>query len=75
MTNTGGGQVTIIPAWVSKRDESGVWAVLGSEPSESAEEVFVPMSALESVVLSRDLIRDSADRVFGVLIYKKESPK
>lgn len=59
--------MTIIPAWIRKKDESGVWAVLGSEPTKDAKEEFIPAEKIENVVLSE---KESNGRTFGVIVLK-----
>lgn len=60
--------MTIIPAWIRKRDETGVWAILGSEPPADAQEVFVPESRVESVVMHDQEVNG---RKFGILVLKE----
>lgn len=60
--------MTIIPAWIRKRDETGVWAILGSEPPINAQEVFVPESRIESVVMHDQEVNG---RKFGILVLKE----
>ena len=60
--------MTIVPAWIRKRDETGVWAILGSEPPLDAKEVFVPESQIESVVMHDQEVHG---RKFGILVLTK----
>jgi hypothetical protein len=46
----------VIPAWIRKRDETGVWAILGSEP---------PAARVESVVESE---HEAGGRRFGIIV-------
>jgi hypothetical protein len=61
---------TIMPAWIRKRDETGVWAILGSEPTADAKETFIPAEQVESVVESEHEIEG---RKFGVIVWKPQS--
>ncbi|NBW12083.1 MAG: hypothetical protein EBR82_29035 [Caulobacteraceae bacterium] len=56
---------TIIPAWIRKRDEAGVWAILGSEPKADAKETFIPAAHVASVVESE---HEAGGRRFGVIV-------
>lgn len=60
---------TIVPAWIRKRDETGVWAILGSEPRTDATEVFVPAEKIENVVMHDEEV---FGRFFGIIIFKNE---
>ena len=59
--------MNIIPAWVRKRDEAGVWAILGSEPALDAEEQFIPIELVEKVVESE---HEMNGRRFSIIISK-----
>jgi len=63
---------TIIPAWIRKRDETGVWAILGSEPPADARETFIPASRVESVVESEHEVEG---RRFGVIALKNKEAR
>jgi hypothetical protein len=54
----------IIPAWIRRRDETGVWAVLGSQPPADAPERFIPAAEIESVVTHE------GETGFGMLILR-----
>jgi hypothetical protein len=56
---------TIMPAWIRKRDETGVWAILGSEPPADAQETFIPAANVESVVESE---HEVGGRRFGIIV-------
>jgi hypothetical protein len=56
---------TIMPAWIRKRDETGVWTILGSEPPADAQEVFIPAEQVESVVESE---HECEGRRFGIIV-------
>jgi hypothetical protein len=62
----------IIPAWIRKRDEAGVWAVLGSEPPADAKETFIPAERFESVVESE---HEVDGRRFGVIALKNKEAR
>jgi hypothetical protein len=55
----------VIPAWIRKRDETGVWAILGSEPPADAQETFIPAARVESVVESE---HEAGGRRFGIIV-------
>ena len=63
---------TIIPAWIRKRDETGVWAILGSEPPADAQETFIPAEQVESVVESE---HEVDGRRFGVIALKNKEAR
>jgi hypothetical protein len=60
---------TIMPAWIRKRDETGVWAILGSEPPADAKETFIPAEQVESVVESEHEVNGFK---FGVIVWKQQ---
>lgn len=60
--------MTIVPAWIRKRDEQGAWAILGSEPKQDAKEVFIPAARIESVVMHETEVDG---RKFGILVLKE----
>lgn len=59
--------MNIIPAWIRKRDETGVWAILGSEPPLDAEEQFIEIELVENVVESE---HEMNGRRFSIIMAK-----
>jgi len=60
--------MNIIPAWIRKRDDSGIWAILGSEPPLDAEEQFIPNELIEKVVESE---HEMNGRRFSIIMAKE----
>jgi hypothetical protein len=58
---------TIIPAWIRKRDDTGVWAILGSEPPSDAQEQFIEIELIENVVESE---HEMNGRRFSIIMAK-----
>jgi hypothetical protein len=62
----------IIPAWIRKRDEKGIWALLGSQPQIDGKEEFIPLEHIENVVESE---HEQHGRKFAVITLKDLSKK
>ena len=60
----------IVPAWVKERTESGVLAILGSEPPADAVLTFVPSEIIESIVESEHEVNGLR---FAVIVLRDNS--
>jgi hypothetical protein len=67
----GGGESmnVMVPAWIQTETKEGVFAVLGSEPSDDAQPVWLPRKCVTSCVVTPEELAPARNgRRFGVLM-------
>lgn len=60
-----------MPAWIVSKDDSGYYALLGSEPNKETEKEFLPKDCVENVVYAAIIHESGNEFALFTLIPEK----
>lgn len=64
----------LMPAWVVSEDETGYFALLGSEPRTDAEKEFLPKECVENVVYAA-MLHESGNKLALFTLINEKIPE